>query len=326
MNKFESIIQEAGVLTKAWNKTGDTLNSLKNIGSIAAQTVKSGSLAPFIDIFKKYKSKVKFVNHDTALSSSKTFFNSTVVTNVGDDTGQKKYAPNAVVMDDDSGFSGVVGKAVNYEKDPIINKFKQFLIDKKINFDINSFINNTKKNNRFWIIISPKGEITVDMARQEEEQAEQELFSTPVQESCQFTNIINSYHPNIILEQNKVKKIKNLVPSNVVSYDSWFIYESEFPANVGKFVITLQGQPPKNGIGKSIKLEKDLIGLIQAGNKTLYSKWYFLNDFDDLEEQDKNKEEPKASSLLSRDRVSATTPQATTPQATTPQATTPQAT
>lgn len=285
MNKFNNIIKEAGYISSALNLASKGIQSAENIGQIASTFVKSNKLSNFTDLFKKYESKVKLVNHDSALSSSDNLLSFNV--------SQKTYSKNAVIMDDDSGFSGLIAKTINYKKDSIINNFKELLKNKKITdiFDIDSFINSTQKNNRFWIIISKKGDMTIDRARQEEEKAEQELFSAPEEN---FTHIFNKYYPDFLTE---AKKIKNLVPFNSVEYDTWFIYTSKYPQNIGKFVITLKGQEPKKSYGEIIKMEGNCTGLAQVGNKTLYSRWYFLNDFSDLEEQEKKKDEPKSVSL-----------------------------
>jgi len=43
-------------------------------------------------------------------------------------------------------------------------------------------------------------------------------------------------------------------------------------------------------------------GLVLCGNKTLYPRWYFLNDFEKMEKEqtDKDKDNPKQSNLITR--------------------------
>lgn len=314
MNKFDYVIKEAGFVSSALNLASKGIQSAKNIGQIASTFVKSNKLSNFTDLFKKYESKVQLVNHDSALSASKQFTLTNITltknlkTNEGNIDDNKIYAKNAIVMDDNSGFSGLIAKTINYENDIAIKSFKDLLKKYENVFDVESFIKETKKNNRFWIIISKKGDLTVDKARQEEEKAEQEVFSSTNVEN--FNNVFDSYHPEFLTE---AKKIKNLVPFNSVEYDTYFIYKSQYPQNVGKFVITIKGQQPKQSFGNMIKMEGNCSGLAQVGNKTLYARWYFLNDFSDLEQQEKEKNEPKSISLQGKEETEKQVPINTQP-------------
>jgi hypothetical protein len=312
MNKFDCVIKEAGYISSALNLASKGIESAKNIGQIASTFVKSNKLSNFTDLFKKYESKVKLVNHDSALETSKqfTFFglrDPNIKTNEGNIDAQKTYSKNAIIMDDNSGFSGLVAKTINYENDIAIKSFKELLKNYQNVFDVESFINGTKKNNRFWIIISKKGDLTVDKARQEDEKAEQEVFAATNVEN--FNLVFNDYYPDFLTE---AKKITNLVPFNSVEYDTYFIYKSQYPENVGKFKITLKGQQPQQSYGSMIKMEGNCSGLAQVGNKTLYARWYFLNDFSDLEQQEKDKNEPKSVSLQGKEETQKQVPM--TPQ------------
>jgi hypothetical protein len=303
MNKFDYVIKEAGFVSSTLNLASKGIQSAKNIGQIASTFVKSNKLSNFTDLFKKYESKVQLVNHDSALSTSKQFIVRNLETKEGNIDNQKTYSKNAIVMDDNSGFSGLIAKTINYKNDIAITSFKELLKKHQNVFDVDSFINGTKKNNRFWIIISKKGDLTVDKARQEEEKDEQEVFSaSTVGES--FVNVFNGYHPDFLTEG----KITNLVPFNAVEYDTHFIYKSQYPQNIGKFVITLKGQQPKQSFGNMIKMEGNCSGLAQVGNKTLYARWYFLNDFSDLEQQEKEKDDPKSISLQGKEETEKQVP------------------
>jgi hypothetical protein len=44
-------------------------------------------------------------------------------------------------------------------------------------------------------------------------------------------------------------------------------------------------------------------GLVLCGNKTLYPKWYFLNDFEQFEKEEEDKNKAPEQSKLTMNRV-----------------------
>lgn len=327
MNKFDQVVNEAGVL----GKIGDAIDSAGRVMNVAKQVATNPSLQPLKDLLTSSKQKLTPVNYETAKKAGTKSTEKPEIASYSQ--GIKKriigpkfiFAKNAVVFND-SGLTGLVGRVI-VPNDNLLQIFKNKIISEK-QYDPEAIIRTSQQNNRFWVILSPKGQLTVDNARRESQREDQQQSQQAQQSSQQaqqstqqvggirgavggaltslgnklagesyYNNIINNYHPDFLLEQTE-KKIENVIPFNEVAYDTFFVWSSDYPENIGKFIILPQGKNPNQKIGQYIKLEGDLKGLAQVGNKTLYANWYFCNDFERFELEKKEKDEgPKQTTL-----------------------------
>jgi hypothetical protein len=288
MNKFDQVINEAGI----GNMITNTAASLGRIGNIASKAATSPSLQPIKDLFTKTKSKLEHVTVDTAKKSVGGVIGG--LRQIGSKIAlgfRPKFSINSVIIDE-MGYEGLVGKIIKYN-DPLINKFEEKI---KNVFNLKGLRESAEKSGRFWVVISPKGNATVDTVRQQNQEGQQQTtgvsgfrkglggivsnLGNKLAGESYFNELVNDYSPNLILEQT------NLIPSNTMDYTSHFIYESQIPANVGKFYILPSGAKPNTRIGKTFPLTNEIKGLVLVGNKTEYPFWYFLNDFEKAEYED----------------------------------------
>jgi hypothetical protein len=311
MKSFDSIIQE-NILTKAWNAAGTGISSVKNIASIAKTAATNPSLKPFTDLFSKIKTKLELVNSNTALKSV-GFLRSELI--------PWRYKTNSVIIDSEGQLSGIVGEVINYKKDQRFKNFLQYLETNKdtIQYNFKNIVKETETNNRFWVVISPKGNETVENIQQEpspeqtqpqqtQQQTQQPNPPTTQRTQSDFGGYGESYDQKIqkyysILSENVIEEAKT--PQNNTEYSTHFIYKTSplKQQNIGKIIILPKGQTPPKEYGETIPL-KDMgaEGLVLCGNKTLYPRWYFLNDFEKMEKEqtDKDKDNPKQSNLITR--------------------------
>ena len=113
MKKYDSVIEETigGIAKGIFNATGSAINAAKNIGSIATKVATDPSIKNFTDLFSKIKTKLKLVDHASALK------NAGFVISASSKIGRNwayKYTPSSVIIDSGSEVSGVVGKVINY--------------------------------------------------------------------------------------------------------------------------------------------------------------------------------------------------------------------
>jgi hypothetical protein len=297
MNKFDQVINEAGLL-----------KSISNIASIAKDVATNTTLQPIKDLFPKTKSKLKHVTSQTAAESATGFKGGlNKITSKALIGFRPKFAINSVILDGSGEYEGMSAKILSYN-DSLIKNFQETV--KKI-YNIDKLVNSAKNSGRFWVVISPKGEATVDVVRNQPDDQQQNTQQqntnvskfrnvvgsmatkagnyltgekpTPTNESY-FNKIVENYNPELIIEE------ANIIPFNTRNYDSYFIYESDDPNNVGKFYILPEGKKPSPRVGKTFLIDGEFKGLALVGNKTEYPFWYFLNDFEKAEKEEKEKE------------------------------------
>jgi hypothetical protein len=332
MNKFDKVINEAGV----WNTMGDMIGSAGRIANIAKQAATSPSLNPFIDLFSKFKSKLKPVEYKTAEASSTKSEEKVEMQDYSSGIVNKKkfiFSKNSVIFEDGQ----MVARTISSNDNLIKTNFKQFILD-NTKYNIDTILKTMERNKSFWVIVSPKGQLTVNNTRKESEkedqqqaqaQSQQEQPQTQTQtkqagsirtaigtavgnigkklsgESTKlnFDYIIEKVKSGFLLEQTE-KKIKNVVPFNEIDYDTFFIYNSNFSKNIGKFIITPTGKQPNPKVGQFIKTEGNFKGLALVGNQTNYAKWYFCNEFESYEQTENEKDQgPVKSDIKGIDRT-----------------------
>ena len=329
MKKYDSVIEETigGFLKGAWNTAGDAINAAKNIGSIATKVATDPSIKNFTDLFSKIKTKLKLVDHASALKNAG--FNSGIsaagfdvrkpvnsYTGIGTSVSSKlgkvayKYTPSSFIIDSGSEVSGVVGKVINYNNDKYFQNFLKYLKDNNINYD--NIKNETKANDRFWVVISPAGSETVDAIEnspEPEPTTPEPAPTTPAPVQSGQSTLYASYDQKIQNYYSIISEginLKSKQPQNSTQYDTWFIVKptsAENQINVGKILIYPKGQkvPSRYGIGVNMAVMGSP-GLVLCGNKTLYPKWYFLNDFEEYTNAEKSKDDkgPQQLNLKSR--------------------------
>lgn len=326
MKKYDQIVE--GLLKSAWNAAGTGINTISNIASVAKKVATDPSIKNFTDLFSKIKSKLTLVNHDSALLHSANTWSviknpGTAVSLANDYTKLWKYTPNSVIIDSDGDLSGVVGEVINYKKSNLLNNFIEHIKNnpQKYNINIDNIIKETQVNNRFWVVLSPKGSNTVQNKQQSTTPAPATPApatpapttpapTTPAPAQSAQSTIYASYDQKIqnyyslLKEQDQDMVAKKT--QNAIDYDTFFVYaeKSGFnTGNIGKFIIKPSGQKPPKEYGEVENL-KDMgaAGLVLCGNKTLYPKWYFLNDFEQFEkeEDDKNKAPEKSNLTMNR--------------------------
>ena len=315
MKKYDSVIEETigGFLKGAWNKAGDAINAAKNIGSIATKVATDPSIKNFTDLFSKIKSKLKLVDHASAMKNAGFNYENlssygAAPTSVSSKLGRVayKYTPSSVIIDSGSEVSGVVGKVVNYNNDKYFQNFLKYLKDNNINYD--NIKNETKANDRFWVVISPAGSETVDAIENSPEPTTP-APTTPAPVQSGQSTLYASYDQKIQNYYSIISEginLKSKQPQNSTQYDTWFIVKptsAENQINVGKILIYPKGQkvPSRYGIGVNMAA-MGAPGLVLCGNKTLYPKWYFLNDFEEYTNAEKSKDDkgPQQLNLKSR--------------------------
>ena len=288
MSKFEKLLQEAlaDVVGSAASGIGKVASGIGQAVNVAAQQATgSGSLASIsggvLDYFKKFKFELKPVTNRTALKTAdgkQAEHDDPETVNKMAKLGLiNTYTPSAVILSPDTGMSvnGIYGRTVNHSKDKVMAAFKNLCDQNNINAD-SIFINNTNNLNRFWIQLTGQSDQYVQ---------------------------IESY----ILEQEQ-QKIKKILPKNTRNYTTWCIFKGP---NAGLFEITEGRELPKYALVKgdqrkpdlrnrqepsyAFKLEGECARLLLAGNKTLYPKWYFLNDYEySLNKKKMDLKEPEA--------------------------------
>lgn len=326
MNKFDKVLNEAGV----WNKMGDMIGSAGRIANIAKQTATSPSLKPFIDLFSKFKSKLKPVEYKTAEASATKSGEKVEMQDYSSGIVNKKkfiFSKNSVIFEDGQ----MVARTISSNDNLIKTNFKQFILD-KTKYNIDTILKTMERNKSFWVIVSPKGQLTVNNTRKESEkedqqqQAQTQAQTQPKQagpirtaigtavgnigkklsgesSKLNFDYIIEKIKTSFLSEQAE-RKIENVVPFNEIDYDTFFIYNSNFSKNIGKFLITPAGKQPNPKVGQFIKTEGNFKGLALVGNQTNYAKWYFCNEFESYEQTENEKDQgPVKSDIKGIDRT-----------------------
>jgi hypothetical protein len=289
MNNFDSIIEEAGImsglksvgssLASGLEAAGSAIGSVKSavtpIVDVAKKAYSSPSLKDLGNLFDEKKYELKYVTYDTAVKSIKDLKEPTKVSTTGEVSTANVFSPTVVIMDNVYGFSGLKGQVINFEK-PYSLDFRLFInqVQQVVNqdqsednnIDIDSFIFQTRPK-RFWVKVSSTNP------------------SMTVGES--FDSTLNYGY-------SMINEAKGLVPPNEVGYATWFIFESDRPEFRQKFKITLANQKPDPSLGKAFRLD-DMsgkpTGLMQVGQDTLYPKWYFLNDLMKYKEKEDKKDQ-----------------------------------
>ena len=321
MKKYDSVIEETigGIAKGIWNGAGSAINAVSNAASIAKKVATDPSIKNFTDLFSKIKSKLKLVDHASALKNAgfnikNTSSYSAASTSVSSKIGGNwayKYTPSSVIIDSGSEVSGVVGKVINYNNDKYFQNFLNYLKTNNINYE--NITNETKANDRFWVIISPAGSETVDAIENSPEPEPEPATpapATPVQTSGQANYGFESYDQKIqnyysIISEGVIPK-SSKQPQNSTQYDTWFIVKptsAENQVNVGKILIYPKGQKVPSRYGQGINMsDMGAPGLVLCGNKTLYAKWYFLNEFEEYTNAEKSKDDkgPQQLNLKSR--------------------------
>jgi hypothetical protein len=294
MSKFEKLLKEAlaDLVGSAAAGIGKVASGVEQAVNVAAQQATGGgSLASLasgsLDFFKKFKFELKPVTNQTAL---KTADGKQIEQEDPETIGKMAklglvnvYTSSAVILSPDQGISvnGIYGRTVNHTKDKVMAAFRSLYI---LNANAEpTFINNTNNSNRFWIQLTGA--------------------------SDQY--ITSSYSPeegDIIQEQQE--PTKKILPKNNRAYTTWCIYKGP---NAGLFEITEGSALPKYGLIKgdqrvqdqrnrqepsyAFKLEGECARLLMVGNKTLYPKWYFLNDYEySLNKKKIDSKEPESAS------------------------------
>ena len=306
MSKFENLLKEAlaDIVGSAAAGVGKVASGVSQAVNVAAQQATGpGSLAAIsggaLDYFKKFKFELKPVTNQTAIKTA----DGKQAEHDDPETASKMakmglinvYTPSAVILSPDTGMSvnGIYGRTVNHSKDKVMAAFKNLCDQNNINAD-SIFINNTNNLNRFWIQLTGQSDQYIQ---------------------------IESY----ILEQEQ-QKIKKILPKNTRNYTTWCIYKGP---NAGLFEITEGRELPKYALiegdqripdqrnrqepSYAFKLEGECARLLLAGNKTLYPKWYFMNDYEySLNRKKMDTKQPEAATtqgpaLYQRQTTPATT-------------------
>lgn len=310
MSKFENLLKEAladivGSTAAGLGKVASSVSQAVNVA--AQQATGAGSLAAIsggaLDYFKKFKFELKPVTNQTAIKTA----DGKQAEHDDPETASKMakmglinvYTPSAVILSPDTGMSvnGIYGRTVNHTKDKVMAAFKNLYVA-TANAEP-TFINNTNNLNRFWIQLTGQSDQYIQ---------------------------IESY----ILEQEQ-QKIKKILPKNTRNYTTWCIYKGP---NAGLFEITEGRELPKYALiegdqrtpdqrnrqepSYAFKLEGECARLLLAGNKTLYPKWYFMNDYEySLNKKKMDVKQPEAATtqgpaLYQRQSTPPVTPSVTT--------------
>ena len=322
MSKFENLIKEAlsDIIGSTAAGIGKVASGVSQTVNTAAQTAMgSGSLATIsggvLDYFKKFKFQLNPVTNRTALKTADgkqaEHDDPGTVSKMAKLGLTNKYTPASVILSPDSGMAvnGIYGRTVNHSKDKVVAAFKNLYVQ-KLNIEPN-FINNTNNLNRFWIQLTGQS----DQYVQGESASSEE-------------NVILEQEPN----PNIPQQVKKILPKNIKVYNTWCIYKGP---NAGLFEITEGNELPKYALVEgdkrrpdlrnrqepsyAFKMEGECVRLLMGGNKTLYPKWYFLNDYEyALNKKKIDTKEPEAAEVKSPSLYTQTTPAAT--PATTPAA------
>ena len=311
MSKFEKLLKEAlsDIIGSAASGIGKVASGVSQVADVAAQQATgSGSLTSLasgtLNYFKKFKFELKPVTNQTAI---KTADGKQAEHDDPETMGKMAklglvnvYTSSAVILSPDQGISvnGIYGRTVNHTKDKVMAAFRNLYI---LNANAEpTFINNTNNSNRFWIQLTGASDQYITSSYSPEEQGD------------------------VIQEQQT--PVKKILPKNNRAYTTWCIYKGP---NAGLFEITEGSALPKYGLIKgdqrvqdqrnrqepsyAFKLEGECARLLMAGNKTLYPKWYFLNDYEySLNKKKIDSKEPESASPQAPTLYQKPTPAAAT--------------
>jgi hypothetical protein len=278
MSKFEKLLMEAlaDLVGSAASGIGKVASGVSQVVDVATQQATTGSLASLatgtLDYFKKFKFELKPVTNQTAIKTADgkqaEHDDPETVSKLSKLGLFNVYTPSSVILSPDQGISinGIYGRTVNHTKDKVMAAFKNLYI-LKTNAEP-TFVTNTNNLNRFWIQLTG--------------QSDQYITASYSPEDYQ----------NVLQEQQTAPPRK-ILPKNTKAYTTWCIYKGP---NAGLFEITEGSALPKYALVEgdrrtpdarnrqepslAFKLEGECARLLMAGNKTLYPKWYFLNDYE----------------------------------------------
>lgn len=294
MSKFQKLLNEtlADLVGSAAYGIGKVASGVKQTIDVAAQqATEGGSLAALaggvLDFFKKFKFQLKPVTNQSAIKTAdgKAIEQDKpeIVTKMAKLGLTKTYTSAAVILSPDQGIgiNGVYGRTVNHNKDKAMAAFKNLFV--QVTNSQPTFINNTNSFNRFWVQLTGQ--------------------------SDQYVTSESNEQPYIVQEQQA--PTKKVLPKNTKAYTTWCIYKGP---NAGLFEMTEGNALPKYALiendkraqdrrnrqetSYAFKMEGECARLLMAGNKTLYPKWYFLNDYEyTLNKNKMDSNEPEAANV-----------------------------
>jgi hypothetical protein len=313
MNKFDKVLNEASEgIAKGSSGLGGITNSIGNIYSVAKQAATNPSLSQLVNIASSFfseRNKIKPVER----SSVEIMFRDIRI-GIKEALTLPVFAPDAVVLYDSSvtdknvpNNGKLIGRAVP-QNDTIVKNFLDFL--QKNNYKLPPIGNNSGK--RFWVILSPKGNTTLNTILTKWQQFSQEIKDVANTAKSKFNNLVGKTTPP---QPTSKVQIPSIIPDNEEQYYTFYIVESVISNNIGKFTISRNPNYNNSTTWNSSNTYLEMIDqkkggvlhklvpvkgnnqfnmLLQAGPETAYGVWYFCKDLEKL--QSKNTEEKETTS------------------------------
>ena len=310
MNKFDKVLNEASEgIIKSSSGLGGITNSIGNVYNTAKQVATNPSLSPLLNIASSFFSETNKIKPVERSSVENMLRGLSIAANRF--LKNPVFSPNAVVLYDSNvtdknvpNKGKLIGRAVS-QKDTIVKNFLDYLT--KNNYKLPPIDNNAGR--RFWVVLSPKGNSTLNTILTKWQQ-----FSEDIKDKVKskFNSIIGKSTP----PPTTVKTTgRSIIPDNEEQYYTFYLSESVYPNNIGKFTISRSPNYNNNAIWDPsntflqmidqktgsvahklvpVKEKNQFSGLLQAGPETAYGVWYFCKDLEEL--QSNNKEEKETTS------------------------------
>jgi hypothetical protein len=312
MNKFDKVLNEASEgIIKSSSGLGGITNSIGNVYNTAKQVATNPSLSPLLNIASSFFSETNKIKPVERSSVENMLRGLSIAANRF--LKNPVFSPNAVVLYDSNvtdknvpNKGKLIGRAVS-QKDTIVKNFLDYLT--KNNYKLPPIDNNAGR--KFWVVLSPKGNSTLNTILTKWQQFSEDIKDTV---KSKFNSIIGKSTPPPPPTTVKTTG-RSIIPDNEEQYYTFYLSESIYPNNIGKFVISRNPNYNNNATWDSsntylelfdqktgsvlhklvpVKEKNQFSGLLQAGPETAYGVWYFCKDLEEL--QSKNKEEKETTS------------------------------